>query len=267
MSERRIAPKAKLPKEKLLAEAVDLAREALLSVTAEENIGAHAGVLQEDVRVVSHAFICLLPGYSGWFWTVTLVRAAHKKEVTVNEVALLPGEEALLAPDWTPWADRLRPEDVDPEDRLPYNPDDSNLEPIESDLVELQESYGETGVDMDAAAQWELGLGRERVLSAKGRAAAFKRWYNSDAGANTKAVRDAGKSCSTCGYLMKMAGSARGVFGVCANEWSAFDGRVVSLDHGCGSHSETDIKKRTTLWQQSEPVLNEADLEILRYRE
>jgi hypothetical protein len=28
---------------------------------------------------------------------------------------------------------------------------------------------------------------------------------------------------------------------VCANEWSPSDGRVVSLDHGCGAHSETDM--------------------------
>jgi len=30
-------------------------------------------------------------------------------------------------------------------------------------------------------------------------------------------------------------------FGVCANEWSPSDGRVVTLDHGCGAHSETDM--------------------------
>ena len=29
---------------------------------------------------------------------------------------------------------------------------------------------------------------------------------------------------------------------MCANEWSPSDGRVVSLDHGCGAHSETDVE-------------------------
>ena len=28
------------------------------------------------------------------------------------------------------------------------------------------------------------------------------------------------------------------MFGACANEWSPSDGLVVSLDHGCGAHSE-----------------------------
>jgi hypothetical protein len=28
------------------------------------------------------------------------------------------------------------------------------------------------------------------------------------------------------------------VFGVCANEYAPDDGRAVSLDHGCGAHSE-----------------------------
>jgi hypothetical protein len=28
------------------------------------------------------------------------------------------------------------------------------------------------------------------------------------------------------------------VFGVCSNEYSPSDGRVVSYDHGCGAHSE-----------------------------
>jgi hypothetical protein len=40
-----------------------------------------------------------------------------------------------------------------------------------------------------------------------------------------------------------MAGALRAVFGVCANEWSPSDGGVVSLDHGCGAHSETDVEQ------------------------
>ena len=33
----------------------------------------------------------------------------------------------------------------------------------------------------------------------------------------------------------------RALFGVCANAWSPSDGSVVSLDHGCGAHSEVDV--------------------------
>jgi hypothetical protein len=62
---------------------------------------------------------------------------------------------------------------------------------------------------------------------------------------------------------MKLAGSPRTVFGVCANEWSPDDGRVVSVDHGCGAHSETRGPEPASLWQSSEPVVNERDLEVL----
>jgi hypothetical protein len=62
---------------------------------------------------------------------------------------------------------------------------------------------------------------------------------------------------------MKLAGSPRTVFGVCANEWSPDDGRVVSMDHGCGAHSETHGPEPVSLWQSSEPVIDERDLEVL----
>jgi hypothetical protein len=42
----------------------------------------------------------------------------------------------------------------------------------------------------------------------------------------------------TCGFLVRLEGSLGRVFGVCANEFAPDDGRVVSLDHGCGAHSE-----------------------------
>src|SRR4029453_9433973 len=47
-----------------------------------------------------------LAGYPGWFWTVSLARL-DDAEPTVLEVELLPGDGALLAPDWVPWAERL----------------------------------------------------------------------------------------------------------------------------------------------------------------
>ncbi|XCB30797.1 DUF3027 domain-containing protein [Arcanobacterium hippocoleae] len=198
MSNNRIFLKARVAKEKVLAEAVDAAREALSETTAEKNIGKHAGMWQEADRVVTHAFECLLPGYRGWYWTVTLARATRKTKVTVNEISIRPGDEALLAPEWVPWADRLTPQDVGPSDRLPYNPDDSNLDRNDPDLIQ---GYEETGADLDAAEQWEIGLGRVRVLSDSGRKAAFRRWYRSDAGPRNQATRDAKAPCSMCGYF------------------------------------------------------------------
>lgn len=256
----RIHPEKRVTKEKALAGAVDFARQALAEITHESNIGKHAGVVQEGERVLTHAFECLLPGYKGWYWAVTLSRLPRGRRPSVDEMTLLPGPDALLAPDWVPWADRLRPEDVGGTDRLPYNPDDSNLRANTDSR--LMEGFEATGVDADALAEFEIGMGRARVLSDEGRTAAYKRWYDGEAGPNNKATRQAEATCATCGYLMHMGGSARQLFGVCANEWSAYDGKVVSLDHGCGAHSETDTRHREKVWDQGKPVLDDLDIEV-----
>jgi len=91
--------------ERLLS-AHDLAREALKEITPESTIGDPAGYTVEADGVVSLRFYNRLAGYPGWFWTVS-VAAVEGSEPTVLEVELLPGEGALLAPEWVPWAERL----------------------------------------------------------------------------------------------------------------------------------------------------------------
>ncbi len=51
------------------------------------------------------------------------------------------------------------------------------------------------------------------------------------------------------------------LFGVCANEWSPDDGKVVSLDHGCGAHSETDVEAHSTDWPAPAPLIDENEVE------
>ena len=53
----------------------------------------------------------------------------------------------------------------------------------------------------------------------------------------------------------------RTMFGVCANEWATDDGAVVSLDHTCGSHSETDVPKNGTAWPVRPSRVNEGALD------
>lgn len=91
--------------ERLLA-AHDLARAALTEITPAATIGDPAGYTVEDDGVVSLRFATLLEGYPNWFWTVSLA-VVDDAEPTVLEVELLPGDGALLAPDWVPWAERL----------------------------------------------------------------------------------------------------------------------------------------------------------------
>lgn len=218
--------------------AIELARHALEEVTDPITVGEYVAAAPDAERLVTHLFDCTLSGYRGWRWAVTLSRVPRGRTATVCEVELLPGEEALLAPAWVPWAERLEPGDITRSDRLPRKETDERLEP----------GWKATGEDADAVALDELDLGRPRVLSAQGVASAAERWYGGDHGPDAEGVRKAHATCSTCGFFMPMAGALRAIFGVCANEWAADDGSVVSLDHGCGAHSETDLPDQGPEW-------------------
>ncbi|GAT73978.1 DUF3027 domain-containing protein [Microbacterium hydrocarbonoxydans] len=89
-----------------LLDAHDLALAALREITPASTIGPAAGYLVEEGGPVSLRFENRLPGYPGWYWTVTVARV-DDEDPTVLEVELLPGDGALLAPEWVPWAERL----------------------------------------------------------------------------------------------------------------------------------------------------------------
>ncbi|WP_285036966.1 DUF3027 domain-containing protein [Plantibacter sp. ME-Dv--P-095] len=95
-----------VPDETLIA-AVALAREALQSITPASTVGEPAGHVVVDDHVVSLLFANTMPGYPGWFWTVTLSRTSDDAEPNVLETELMPGDGALLAPQWVPWSERL----------------------------------------------------------------------------------------------------------------------------------------------------------------
>jgi hypothetical protein len=209
------------------AAAVDLAREAA-EVEAPGLVGEHLGVTADDDRVVTHRFATLDPAYRGWTWAVTVARASRARTVTVDGVVLLPGEDAVLAPDWLPWSERLRPGDVGVGDLLPTSADDPLLAP----------TFLSTDDDAEAEVGFELGLGRERVLSYEGRVEAVERWYDGDAGPSAAIARSAPANCATCGFFLPLAGAMRQAFGACGNGLAPDDGKVVAVDHGCGAHSQ-----------------------------
>ena len=230
------------------AAAVDLARaaaaadgltDALLPAgdpsagAADALVGEHLGFTVDGERVGTHWFASLAAGYPDWRWAVTVARASRSREVTVDEVALLPGDSSLRAPAWTPWSQRVAPGDLGPGDLLPAAPDDPRLEP------------GYTGADSDpaevATVADELGLGRARVLSPIGRDDAADRWLDSGAGPDAPLAQSAPAQCSTCGFLVALGGPLHAAFGVCANAYSPRDGMVVTLDFGCGAHSDVGV--------------------------
>ncbi|MDQ1294136.1 MAG: hypothetical protein QG608_2019 [Actinomycetota bacterium] len=231
--------------------AVDQARRAAEDVAGSEAVGDHLCARCEGVRLITHFFACRSRGYRGWQWAVTVARASRARGATVCETSLLPGEGAILAPPWVPWAERLAPGDIGPNDVLPYSPEDPLLIPGYQQTTEDDE---------DRHRIWELGLGRPRVLGLEGRHDTATRWYSGEHGPTAPEALHASAACSTCGYFLPLAGTLRQVFGVCANRWSSSDGRVVSVDHGCGAHSETDVE-RTGLPPLSEPILDETGID------
>ena len=215
--------------------AVDLARETLLQEADAALIGEHTGAIAEGPTVVTHYFQGHVPGYRGWRWVVTLSRAPDSDHVTVDETALLPDGDALLAPSWVPWKQRIESGDLGPGDVLVTEADDPRLSPGMAGDDDVEED------DRQRPAQWELGLGRIRVLSPEGRREAAQRWYH-DIGPRAAVARATKLECSTCGFLLMIGGPMGQAFGVCANEYSPVDGRIVALSFGCGAHSETREK-------------------------
>jgi len=223
------------------AAAVKAAREALLEEVDAADVGDHLGHLAEDERVVTHFFACHRKGYAGWRWSVTVTRAYRLRHITIDEVVLLPGDDAIVAPEWVPYRERIKPGDLSPGDLLPVADDDPRLVPTYA--------FGDDPLDADDKAQVrevakELGLGRVRTLSVEGRDIAAQRWYESDAGPDSPLAQSAPEPCTTCGFLVRIAGPLSEAFGVCANGDANDDGRVVAFNHGCGAHSEVRLTKR-----------------------
>lgn len=224
------------------ASAVDEARSALVDEVGEASVGEHVGARAEGDRVVTHTFEASLLGYRGWHWSVTVVRAARQKRVTIDEVVLLPGDDAIVAPEWTPYKDRVRSGDMSPGDVLPREAEDPRLAPawfVGDDAVDAE--VDPTSVRPVAD---EVGLGRTEVLSLEGRDDAAQRWYDGDQGPDTPMAKQAPAPCRTCGFLVWLSPPLGTLFGVCANAMANDDGRVVSFDHGCGAHSEARVKQK-----------------------
>jgi hypothetical protein len=264
-----IRNRAKEP-DQACVDAVDLARQALITEpgVSQDAVGEHLGVEAVGDRVVAHYFGCADRGYSGWRWSVTVARAPRSKIVTVDESVLLPGPEALLAPAWVPWQDRLRPGDVGIGDLLPASPDDERLVPfvaLDGDDAVSDWFRPRTDTENEDAgpriAEELPELGRSRVLSAFGRDDTAERWYESDHGPRTPLSHAAPANCVSCGFFVPLSGALGRLFGACGNAYAPDDGRVVSSDHGCGAHSEAMLNGAAA--QATAPVIDEFGYDLV----
>lgn len=120
--------------------------------------------------------------------------------------------------------------------------------------------------DLDEAVD-RFALTRRHLMTVEARSATAKRWYEGQHGPKSLSTRTAkGKACETCGFMIPLAGDLGSMFGVCANRWSPDDGRVVSLDHGCGEHSEIEPQEESHLWVQSQPAYDDLHIDVVRQK-
>ena len=213
-------------------DAQQIARDAALAdAELASQVGDFVSVeYDDDNRVATYLFKAEVAGYLGWRWCITIAKVDEDATPTICDVVVLPGPDALRAPEWIPYRDRILPGDVGVGDIVPSSLDDARLVPGQSALPQDE--------DLDTAMAVELGFGRARVMSIEGRDQAAKRWYEGERGPQAPLAQAAPKPCHSCGFFLPIAGSLRATFGVCANAISPDDARVVSVDHGCGAHSE-----------------------------
>lgn len=232
--------------------AADLGRQA-----ADGAVGAHLEAVAEGADAVTHHFAATQGGYRGWRWSITLAAAGTDEPVTVSEVVLLPGPDALVAPTWVPWHERIRPGDLGIGDLLPAPEDDPRLVPgyVASDDPAVEE------------VAREVGLGRRSVLSRHGREQAARRWHDGSHGPASDMARAAPGTCGTCGFFLPLAGSMRAAFGACGNEYAPADGAVVEVGFGCGAHSDVQPESTSPVAVAELVYDDGVDLEITGSRE
>lgn len=218
----------------ILTGAVDQARAAVAEFSGEDTVGEYLGAELDDSTAATHRFLARLPGYRGWQWAVVVAAFPGAAHATISEVVLIPGPTALLAPEWVPWDQRVRPGDLGPGDLLAPPPNDPRLVP----------GYSGTGDPAIDEVAVEVGLGRRQVLSLWGRNDAAQRWHDGDFGPGSAMAKATKRKCRDCGFFVPLNGSLGVIFGVCANEFAA-DGHVVDAEFGCGAHSDTPASPGT----------------------
>lgn len=132
------------------------------------------------------------------------------------------------------------------------------------DTNELSQDKTDFDEDLEEAVS-TFRLSRRRVMTTEAISQTAKHWYAGQHGPKSLSTKIAdGKACSSCGFLIPLVGSLGSMFGVCANMWSPDDGRVVSLDHACGEHSDIEPPEPSQLWIQSAPAYDDYHIDILQ---
>ncbi|MDO4686577.1 MAG: DUF3027 domain-containing protein [Corynebacterium sp.] len=201
-------------------EAIHIARAAIKEL-GEGEVGEHLVAKIIGNNLATHEFAAHVSGYRGWEWHVVLACAPGTERITVNELALLPGKEALRAPKWIPYADRVKPGDLGPNDQLPPRTGDPRLADAEGpNTVKVPGNYS------------------NKQLTRQGLDDARQRWQSGNFGPCSEYARKSALRCADCAFYLPVKEPLGPRFGVCVNEFSA-DGHVVHSAYGCGAHTDT----------------------------
>jgi hypothetical protein len=152
------------------ATARELALAALHEITPDATIGEFRDSSVDADGVLTLRFANRMPGYPGWFWTVSVAQVEDSAP-TVLEAELMPGEGALTAPDWLPWAERLAEyqaaqaalaaEGLETDEDLAIGEDDEELDDVDdldasdfdADGSPILHAGDVDGVDIDELAE------------------------------------------------------------------------------------------------------------------
>lgn len=103
----KAAPLHLVPGNPDLDRSISLARLALAEVTEIKDVGDFLDIVDEGSGAYAVRFTSLTPGFTDWYWTVSMTQLDDAEAPSVLECGLLPAADALLAPEWVPWAKRL----------------------------------------------------------------------------------------------------------------------------------------------------------------
>lgn len=153
---------------------IGLATQALSEVLDEGSFGELIST-EEIPKGVELKFTCLMPGYTDWHWAVTLSKVTVKSSPTVSEINLMASDDSLVAPPWTPWAERLAdyrkarreqrealqktdPDADSEEDDSWVDVDENQMdEPVEIDMPDLEPTDSNVEKTDDSQAQADDG--------------------------------------------------------------------------------------------------------------
>ena len=201
----------------LLTAAVDAAQAAVVEFSGD-TVGEYLSVTFEDTAAATHRFWPTSPvtaAGSGRWWSRRIPVPTTPRSAKWCWCA---GPTALLAPQWVPWDQRIKPGDLGPGDLLAPPADDPRLvrgmcsavtRPSTTSPPRSVSAVG--GCSANGAARTPRSI-----------------WHDGEYGPDSAMARATRRVCRDCGYLLPLAGTLGTMFGVCANEFAA-DGHVVDF--------------------------------------